>query len=203
VAEKANERYQTPEGRQGLVQSLSAKKREERTKPLELISKLGIQPGQTIADIGTGPGMMLPYLSEAVGPGGKVIAEDIQQDFLDRAEERAKSRNLANVTFVKGTDRNPNLPEGQLDLAFILDAYHHFDYPGEMLGHIAKALKPDGRLAVVEIYRHRRDQDGKDNKDHVRADKDEIIREIESNGWRLVSQQDHVDNQYLLILVRK
>jgi ubiquinone/menaquinone biosynthesis C-methylase UbiE len=203
VAAEANKNYQTPEGRQGLIKTLGSSDREQRMKPKELVGLLGLQPGMTVADVGTGAGMMLPYLSEAVGASGRVIAQDIQQDFLDKAKERAQSRGLTNVTFLHGTDRNPSLPEAQVDLIFTLDAYHHFDYPAEMLAHFARALKPGGRLAVADFYRFRRGPEGKDQRNHVRADKDEVIREIESNGYELVSQHDHLTNQYVAIFRRK
>ena len=156
-----------------------------------------------MADVGTGTGMMLPYLAEAVGASGRVIAEDIREDFLEQAKSRAKAKNLTNVTFVQGNDRSPNLPEGQLDLVFTLDVYHHFDYPPAMLGHISRGLKPDGRLAIADFYRTKRGPQDKDQSKHVRADKDEVIREVEANGFQLVSDQDHLPNQYLLLFRKK
>jgi ubiquinone/menaquinone biosynthesis C-methylase UbiE len=203
VAAEANKQYQTPEGRQGLVKTLSDPGREERQKPRELLALIGIQPGSTVADVGTGAGMMLPYLSEAVGASGRVVAQDIQQDFLDKAQERAKSKNLTNVTFIKGTERNPNLPEGQLDLIFTLDAYHHFDYPAEMLGHFAKALKPGGKIVIADFYRSKRGPQDKDMNGHIRADKDAVIEEIGANGYKLISQNDHGTNQYVVVFGRK
>ncbi len=199
VAAEANKQYQTPEGRKGIIKTLDDPQRFERLKARELAALLGIQPGSTVADVGAGTGMMLPFLSEAVGPSGRVISQDIQPDFLARAEARIKTNNLSNVTTLLGTDRDPNLPEGQLDLVFSLDAYHHFDYPAEMLAHFSRALKPDGRLAIADFYKRRRGAQDKDMSSHVRTDKEEVVREIESNGFRLVTQQDHGSNQYVLI----
>jgi len=203
VAAEANKQYQTTEGREGIAKTLSDAAREERQKPRELTALLGLQPGNTVSDVGTGTGMMLPYLAEAVGASGRVIAEDIQQDFLDKAKARAKEKNLSNVTFVLGSDRNPNLPEGQADVVFCLDAYHHFDYPADMLGHFARALKPGGRLAIADFYRSRRGAQDKDMKGHIRADKDEVKREVQANGWELLSEHDHLSNQYLLLFRKK
>lgn len=202
VAADANKNYQTAEGRAGVAKSLENPHRIDRMKPKELIGSLEIKPGSAVADVGTGAGVFLPYLAEAAGPSGRVVAEDIAQDFLDRAQARAKSSGLNNVTFVLGTDRDPKLPEG-LDLVYICDVYHHFDYPGEMLGHIKSALKPDGRLVIVDMYRFRKDEDGQDQKNHVRADRDEVIKEIEDNGLRLASYKDHGKAQYVLIFNKK
>jgi ubiquinone/menaquinone biosynthesis C-methylase UbiE len=203
VAAEANKAYQTPEGRARLIKTLDDPHRPDTVQAKELVKLLHIAPGSTVADVGTGTGMMLPFLVEAVGPGGRVIAEDIQTDFLSRTEARIQSIGWKNVTAVLGTDRNPNLPAGQVDLVFILDAYHHFDYPEEMLGHISRALKPGGRLAVADFYRHRRNAQGKDMSDHVRADRDEVRREIESSGFELLSNHDHATNQYLLIFRKR
>jgi ubiquinone/menaquinone biosynthesis C-methylase UbiE len=203
VAAEANKDYQTAEGRQRIVKTLEAPSRHQSLKPRELVGALGIRPGQTVADVATGTGVMLPYLVEAVGPTGRVFAEDIQQDFLDRAAEKIKTNNWSNVTTVLGTERDPRLPAGQLDLVFVLDAYHHFDYPAEMLAHISRALKPDGRLAIADFYRHRRGAQDKDMSKHVRADKEEVVKEIESNSFQLVSNSDHASNQYVLLFQKK
>ncbi|HYM11729.1 MAG TPA: class I SAM-dependent methyltransferase [Bryobacterales bacterium] len=203
VAEQANKGYRTPEGRAQVAKKLEDPHRQADLKPKDVIASLDIRPGITIADIGTGVGIWLPYLVEAVGPAGRVIAEDIAQDFLDKAQARIRSNRWSNVTAVLGTDRNPNLPEGQIDLAFVFEVYHHFDYPAEMLGHIARSLKPDGRLAVGEIYRYRRSAKDDDVSQHVRADRDEFIKEIEDGGYRLLSSKDHGTNQYVLIFKKK
>jgi ubiquinone/menaquinone biosynthesis C-methylase UbiE len=203
VATEANKQYQTPEGRKGLAKTLGSPDRERNIRPKELLASVGIKPGSTVADVGTGVGMMLPHLVEAVGPAGRVIAQDIQQDFLTQAQARIKSNNWTNVTTVLGTDRDPRLPSGQVDAVFILDAYHHFDYPADMLGHIARALKPDGRLVIADYYRFRRNGKGQDKSGHIRADRDEVRGEIESNGYRLLSNHDHAEDQYVLIFGKK
>ncbi|MBI3666496.1 MAG: methyltransferase domain-containing protein [Acidobacteria bacterium] len=203
VAKEANKDYQTPEGRRRVASTLDDPHRQEALKANELIARLGIKPSSVVADVGTGTGFMLPYFSEAVGSAGRVIAEDIQQDFLDKAAARIQSQHLSNVSTVLGGDKNPNLPEGQLDLVFMLDVYHHFDYPSDMLAHFSRALKAEGRLAVADYYRHRRGPQDGDMSGHIRADRDEVIREIESNGFRLESKSDNGSQQYLLIFAKK
>lgn len=203
VATEANRDYQTPEGRARIAKTLENPSREDRLKPREMLALLEIPPGSTVADVGTGVGVMLPYLVEAVGPGGRVIAEDIATDFLEKAQARIKANSWSNVTAVMGTEKDPNLPEGQVDLAFILDAYHHFNYPAEMLANIRRALRPDGRLAVADMYRHRRGAQDKDMSKHIRADRDEVIKEIEENGFRLLSYKDHASNQYVLLFQKR
>ena len=153
VAREANSGYQTEEQRKQMAAGLGSPQREQTQKPGLLIREMGLQPGMTVADIGTGVGFMLPYLSKGVGPGGHVIAEDIFDDFLSAAKLKVNQAGLENVTFVKGTETDPGLAEGQLDMALALDVYHHFDYPEKMLAAIHKALKDGGKLIIVEYYK--------------------------------------------------
>ena len=107
VADKANEGYKTPEGRAQVAKSLIAPDRDAKQKPEELVQAMAIRPGMVVADIGTGAGYMLPFLSHAVGPSGRVVAEDIQDDFLAKARAHAEASKLSNVTFVKGGETRP------------------------------------------------------------------------------------------------
>lgn len=203
VAVEANKGYQTPEGRAKVAKTLDDPHRTEEMKPEEIMAALDVKPGSTVADIGTGVGFMLPYFEKAVGTNGRIFAEDIRQDFLDKAKARVDAAHWSNVTMVMGTERDPKLPQGQLDLAFTLEVYHHFDYPGEMLGYITRALKPDGRLVVADFYKFKRGGQGKDMSGHIRIDKSDVIKEVESNGYRLLSQRDHGESMYILIFAKK
>ena len=202
VASQANSGYKTEEQRKKVAATLSADDRDERQKPKELIEAMGIQRGMTVADVGTGIGYMLPFLSKAVGPRrGHVIAEDIFDDFLAGAKQRVENQHLENVSFVKGTEKDPMLPEGQVDEVLVLDVYHHFDYPAEMLAGVHKALKPGGKLVIVDYYKRPAAMPDGRAMTHIRADVDDILKEVQANHFRLVSQKEHVPgSQYMLIL---
>jgi len=162
---------------------------------------MGLQPGMTVADVGTGIGYMLPFLSRRVAPGGHVIAEDIFDDFLASARLRVENQKLDNVTFVKGTETDPNLPEAAVDIVLALDVYHHFDYPEKMLAAIHKSLKPGGRLVVVEYYKRQEAMAGGRALTHIRLDMPDVIKEIEANHFHLIAEKEHIpDSQYLLLL---
>lgn len=193
VADYANSGYRTAEGRAKVAGGLSSHDREQTQKPGELVKRLNLDPGMTVADIGTGVGFMLPYLSEAVGPQGKVVAEDIFDDFLEKAKASAAAKQLSNVEFVHGTVKDPKLPEAAADVVFVLDAYHHFDFPAEMLAGLRAGLKPGGRLVIVDFYKNQyRDPD------HLRLDEKDVIKEIEANGFQLISSSAFTpDRQYL------
>lgn len=206
VARDANREYGTKEGRAGLVPRLDGPDRDARQKPKELVAALGLKPGMTVVDLGTGPGYMLPYLSAAVGSSGKVIAEDIQADFLDKARAKARESKSENVEFVLGSDKDPNLPPGAADLILVLDAYHHFDYPDRMLAALKAGLKPDGRLAIVEYHKKRGAMGGDPERavTHIRLPAEGVVQEVESAGFRLMWRRDHVpDSQYIAVFQKK
>jgi len=197
AAAEANKAYKTKEGREGVAKTLDNPNRDKNQKPEEIIALMEIAPGMTVADVGTGTGYMLPHLSRAVGAGGKVYGEDIAQDFLDRAAAKVKEDKLANVNLVLGNEADPKLPAAAVDRILVLDVYHHFDYPDKMLANIGRSLKSGGRLVIVDFYK-------KDRADHVRLEREDVIKEVESNGYRLVSTRDRTgNNQYMATFEKK
>jgi ubiquinone/menaquinone biosynthesis C-methylase UbiE len=201
VAQQANSTYQTESGRKNVAQTLNSSTREATQKPGELIKSMGLEPGMTVADVGTGVGFMLPFLSRRVGPAGRVLAEDIFDDFLAGAKQTAEEQKLSNITFIKGTETDPNLPEGQVDMELVLDAYHHFDYPEKMLAALYKALKPDGKLVIVEYYKREAAMPGGRALTHIRLDMPDVIKEVEANHFHLLMEKEHIKNvQYMLLL---
>ena len=201
VAGQANAGYQTEQQRKNVAQGLADPARDEKQKPGELIRAMGLQPGMAVADVGTGVGYMLPFLSRRVGADGKVYAEDIFDDFLAAAKGRAKD--LGNVTFVKGTETDPKLPDGALDIVMVLDVYHHFDYPEKMLAAIHKSLKPDGKLVVVEYYKRQEAMPGGRALTHIRLDMPDVIKEVEANHFHLISEKEHIPNSQYMLVLRK
>ena len=199
VADYANSGYKTPEGRARVAGTLTAHDREQTQKPRDLVQALGLEKGQAVADIGTGVGYMLPYLHQAVGADGKIFAEDIFPDFLEKAKARAAEQKLTNVSFIHGTERSAQLPPNSVNVVLVLDVYHHFDFPVEMLASIAKGLKNEGRLVIVDFYK----QGFRDPK-HIRLDEKEVIAEVESHGFRLLRTGPFTpDRQYLAVFVKQ
>jgi ubiquinone/menaquinone biosynthesis C-methylase UbiE len=200
VAREANRDYETREGRTKMTGILESPARLANLRPAELVAGLGVQRGSTVIDLGTGTGNLLADLSSAVGPGGRVIAEDIHEDFLERARERAGKAGLGNVQFVLGTETDPKLPSGAADLVIVLDAYHHFDYPERMLAAIKRSLRPAGRLAIIEYHKKRgaMEIDPDFALKHIRAGAEQVLQEVQAAGYKLLWQREHAPGrQYI------
>jgi ubiquinone/menaquinone biosynthesis C-methylase UbiE len=206
VAQEANQGYTTPEGRAVIIERLENPERLANLRPAELIARLEISPGSTVVDLGAGTGTLLQALSTAVGPSGRVIAEDIHSEFLDRARKTAKDAGLKNVEFVLGTDVDPKLPAGAADLIVVLDAYHHFDYPERMLAAIKQALRSKGRLAIVEYHKKLGAMEVSPEfaLTHVRAGAEQVQQEIAAAGFRFLWMREHAPGkQYIAMFERQ
>ncbi len=129
---------------------LERPEREQEERLTLLIESLRLQPGMVVADIGAGSGVITVQLAKAVGPEGRVMAVDIQKEMLRALEFKCKELGVDNVTPVLGKTFSPNLDDESIDLAIMVDVYHEFNLPYEMLLAISKSLKPGGRIAFVE-----------------------------------------------------
>lgn len=129
---------------------LERPQREQEESLSKLIPALKIRPGDVVADIGAGSGVITLMISEKVGPNGRVVAVDIQLEMLNLLNRKLKQRKIDNVVTVLGTDKTPKLKPQTIDLAIMVDVYHEFAFPYEMLHSISQSLKPGGRVAFVE-----------------------------------------------------
>jgi cyclopropane fatty-acyl-phospholipid synthase-like methyltransferase len=165
-----------------------------------LVEVLQIKPGDTVVDIGAGVGGWLQLWSAAAGPGGHVIAEDISKWALERARKTVENQKVSNVDFILGTPKDPELPNGCADLIIVMEAYHEFEFPADMLAHLTRALKRNGRLAIIDLYRSDLGKKNFPPKGHVRLEKDEAIAEIESRGFRLLRTEDRLGGRFYLAI---
>jgi len=179
-----NETFRDPDVER-FVQRFERESREVAALRDEMIAAMGLEPGMDVADIGAGTGLYTIPMAEAVGPEGAVYAVDIAPNFLNHIAERARKQNLENVCTVLGTQASVQLPPASIDLAFICDVYHHFENPAESLASIHRALRPGGRLVIVDFDR-REGESSEFILDHVRADKQTFISEIVDAGFELV-----------------
>ncbi len=155
----------------------------------EIVAAAHVPPGAVVADVGAGTGLFVPMLARAVGPRGEVLAVDIVPEFLAHIDERATAAGLTNVSTVLCTERSVELARESVDLAFLCDVYHHFEYPADTLASLHRALQPGGTLAVIEFDR----VEGASSDwilEHVRAGKDVFTAEIEAAGFELLEEVD-------------
>jgi ubiquinone/menaquinone biosynthesis C-methylase UbiE len=170
----------------------------------EIVKRLKLAPGQRVADVGTGTGLFVEAFSNGVGEKGWVYALDIAPKFVERVGKLAEVRRLDNVTPVLCGQDDVRLAPGSIDVAFICDVYHHFEYPAASLASIHKAMAPGGRLFVVDFERI----PGKSRPwilGHVRAGKDVFRSEVEKAGFRFVEEVEvpGLKENYFLCFERK
>jgi ubiquinone/menaquinone biosynthesis C-methylase UbiE len=130
---------------------LTRPERIQEEDPDRMLAALEIKKGSVVADVGAGVGYHVWRLAELVGPTGKVFAEDIQEEMLRLLRKNITDRKLQNVEIILGSPTDPRLPERALDLVLMVDVYHEFSDPVTMMKRIQSALKPDGRVILVEF----------------------------------------------------
>jgi ubiquinone/menaquinone biosynthesis C-methylase UbiE len=173
------------------------REREERCSLL--LTNLGLRSGMTICDMGCGNGFYSLPLAKLVGPTGRILAVDIQPEMLVMLRARMEQEGIDNVTPILGSLHNPRLPAGSADLVLLVDVYHEFSHPEQMLAAMREALKPDGLLALVEF----RAEDAKVPIQPLhKMSKEQIMKELPANGFRLVKQFDKLPWQHLMFFGR-
>lgn len=176
-----------------LVEAEWEKRVNARQPPEAVMDAIGLKPGMAVADVGAGTGRMAVWLARRVGTAGKVYANDIDAEALDRVWARARRLGFQNVTTVLGKSDDPLLPAGTLDIAFMTNVYHHLEKPRAMLEAIRPSLKPDGILAVVE-----RDPE-KAGSEAESTPREDMIRQLSEAGYEVVRVETFLaeDNIYL------
>ncbi len=174
---------------------LERQSREQEESVSKAIENLPVDENSVVADIGAGSGYYTFRVAPRV-PNGKVYAVEIQDAALEYLDRKAKDLGFTNVVSIKGTEKSPNLPENSLDLAFMVDVYHELEYPVEMLANIKKALKPDGKLLLIE-YR------GEDPtimiKPLHKMTAAQAKKEMKANGFKFVKNGKFMKIQHFLI----
>ncbi|HKU13690.1 MAG TPA: class I SAM-dependent methyltransferase [Steroidobacteraceae bacterium] len=134
----------------GGIPWLERPERASEEQPQRMIEALEIRPGQTIADLGAGSGYYSFRIAPLVGPTGKVLAIDIEPAMLDAIAGRARREHVSNITTVRSSAQDPKLAPHSVDLLFMVDVYHELEYPYEVMTRVRAALKPGGRVALIE-----------------------------------------------------
>jgi SAM-dependent methyltransferase len=129
---------------------LERSERGQEEQPDKALDALDLKPGMMVGDVGAGTGFYSIRIAKRIGPSGRVYANDIQPEMLERLRENAAAQKVSNIETVLGSASDPKLPAGKLDLVILVDVYHEFSRPQRMLDRIRESLKPDGRLVLLE-----------------------------------------------------
>jgi ubiquinone/menaquinone biosynthesis C-methylase UbiE len=173
--------------------------REREEECSTMLKNLHLRSGQTVCDMGCGNGFYTLKLSELVGNDGQVLAVDIQPEMLHLLDQANKEAKRTNIKLILGSLIDPHLPAGKVDLILCVDVYHEFSHPEQMSAAMHKALRPEGRLVLVEF----RAEDPKvPIKPLHKMSKEQILKEIRANGFQLVEQFDQLPWQHMMFFQR-
>ena len=170
--------------------------REAEEAPTRAVAALEVRPGQIVADVGAGSGYYTMLLSKAVGAGGRVYATDIQPEMLDLIRKKLESTRTSNVEVVLGTSTESRLPDRAIDLALMVDVYHELAQPQAFLRSLKRALKPDGRLVLIEF---RKETAWVPIREEHKMTIREARLELEHEGYRFDRVIDVLPWQHILV----
>jgi len=178
---------------------LERPEREREEAPSKAIAALDIKPGQVVADVGAGSGYYTVRLAERVGTSGKVFATDIQPEMVRLLQQRVARERHTQVDVVQASEADPRLPQNQLDLILMVDVYHELARPQEMLRQLRTALKPDGRLVLIEF---RKESAWVPIREEHKLSAREARMELEAEGYRFDRVIDVLPWQHILVFRR-
>jgi ubiquinone/menaquinone biosynthesis C-methylase UbiE len=178
---------------------LNRPEREKEENPEGALDALALKPGMVVADVGAGTGYMSLRMAKRVGPSGKVYANDLQPEMLRRLRENAAKAGITNIETVQGEEADPKLPAGRMDLVLLVDVYHEFSKPREMIDKIRESLKPTGRLVLLE---YRKEDPKVPIREEHKMTVAEVKAELEPQGLVLSQVIETLPRQHILILTK-
>ena len=178
---------------------LTRDNREQEERCSLMLTNLGLKQGMTICDMGCGNGFHTLKLAKMTGQSGHVYGIDIQPEMLKLLNDRADAAGIRNISPVLGTFTDPRLPSGKIDLILLVDVYHEFSHPEQMLAAMRQSLSPDGVCVLVEF----RTEDPKvPIKPEHKMSKEQIMKEWPANGFKLVKEFDGLPWQHMMWFAR-
>jgi len=179
---------------------LERNERVEEERPDVALSALQLTAGAVVADVGAGSGYMTAPMAKLVGPSGRVYASDIQPEMLALLQQRIVRDKITNIVPVLGTIDDPKLPVNTLDLILMVDVYHEFQQPQRMLRRMHEALKPEGRLVLLE---YRKEDPSIPIRPEHKMSVAEAKLEVEAEGFTLAKVENMLPRQHILIFTRR
>jgi SAM-dependent methyltransferase len=179
---------------------LERAERDDEEEPNVALSVLKIAKGSAVADIGAGSGFVTERLAARVGPTGRVYANDLQPQMLQMLAARLAKKKITNVTLVQGELDDPRLPAASVDLELMIDVYHEFSRPQAMLRRLREALKPGGRMVLLE---YRKEDPSIPIKFEHKMSVAEAKMEVEAEGFTLAKVDESLPRQHILIFTAR
>lgn len=181
---------------EGWIRSLENPERDEWQQPARVVESLRLQAGQSVADIGAGSGYFAVRMAREVGEKGKVFAVDIDRGLIDHLAKRGREEKLPQLVPVLAEPDDPKLAPASVDLVFICNVIHHVENRGEYYGKLKRALKANGRLAIVDFFR-RELPVGPGVE--MKIAKEDMVAELRAAGFELKEEFDYLPYQYYLV----
>ncbi len=191
-----NKPFENPDVKE-YIGKFEGESREVFSKRKEIVAACKLKPGMVVADIGAGTGLFTRLFAAAVGAQGKVFAVDIAPAFIKHIEATCKEAGIKNVQGIVCTLVSTELPEKSVDLVFICDTYHHFEFPSRTLASIHRALRPGGQVVLIDFHRIP-GQSSEWILGHVRAGQEVFVKEVVASGFKVLGEEKFLKENYLV-----
>lgn len=200
-AQKGGAQHRGPSDIKEYIASLERPERDQDQKPAQVVEALGVKPGMVVADIGAGSGYFTRRFAEAVTETGKVYAVDVEEEMLTyNSESLANLHFPYHAEFILARPDSPKLPTDSTNLIFLCNVYHHLEDRAAYFSNVKSALKPGGRVAVVDFYHDERSGEVGFPKKHL-VPRETVIDEMTKAGYRLAKEHSFLPRQYFLEFV--
>ena len=191
-----NEPFENPDV-DSYIERFERDGREVFDKREQIVQACFLKEGMDLADIGAGTGFLTRMFARAVAEKGTVWAVDISDEFIEHIKKSAREEGLSNIRAFVCDQDDTKLPPDSVDLVFMADTYHHFEFPAKTMASVYRALRKGGQLIVIDYHR----KEGETDEwilDHIRADRETVIREIQAAGFGVVGEADFLEENYFL-----
>ena len=178
------------------IAALENPQRDAEQKPAEVIAALALRNGETIADIGAGSGYFAFRFARPIGNSGRVYAVDVDPDMILHMNRRIRDLKLINVVTVLSAPDDPLLADNSIDRFFVCNTWHHLENPPKYMGLIKRMLKPGGQLIIID-YKMKTSPAGLPPE--MKVPKRDVVKQLESNGFKLIGEHDFLSSQYFLV----
>jgi ubiquinone/menaquinone biosynthesis C-methylase UbiE len=197
--ERGRDRFRNPPDLPAYIAAQEEPGRDRWQRPDQVLQALAVGAGQTVCDIGAGPGYFALRLARLVGARGRVYAVDVEPRILEALRERIERRAIENVTPVLGLGGNPLLPDASCDLILLVDTYHHFPDRPAYLRRLVQLLKPAGRIANIDF---RKQATPVGPPQEHRISREEFLRDAAAASLKVDEELTFLEDQYFIILHR-